>query len=558
MSSRYRASGIAAISIVGTVCFALSGCASRRPQPLAMSFLPPTPIPASPDIPVEPPPHVNQPLYVSETPNLTPKIHPEIERRLQAAEERFEAGKRAFQTGDIKLARAEFDHALEVLFTAPQDTPDRHRLERRLDELVDSIYRYDLDGLGAGQPKQALVYEKSPLESMLEMTFPIDPKLKPKVKEEIQATLSQLPLEGNDTVLSYINYFSTERGRKQLLYGLRRAGRYRPLIQRILDEEGVPQELICLAQAESAFMPNAISYKKATGLWQFMNYTGKEYGLQQNANCDERLDPEKSTRAAAHMLRNLYATFGDWYLAMAAYNCGAACVDKAVQRTGYADFWELSARNALPKQTMNYVPLILAMTIMTKNPKDYGLDRVEADRPMEYDTLEMSGPTNIDLIADAVDRPVSEIRELNPALLKSIAPPGYQMHVPKGTSNSVVAALESIPEVHRASWRMYRVQQGETLVSIAKRFNTGADSLAAANNRTVEAPETGDLLVIPMGFEPERGASRRTSARYAAHRVPRRVAGKTVASRVSPRVLNHKAGPRTLKSAGLVKSNLAQ
>ena len=523
-----------------------------------MSFLPPTPIPTSPDIPVEPPPHVTQTLYVSETPNLTPKIHPEIERRLQAAEERFEAGKRAFQAGDAKLARLEFDHALDTLFTAPQDVADRHRLERRLDELVDAIYRYDLDGLGAGQAKQAVVYEKSPLESMLELTFPTDPKLKPKVKEEIQATLSQLPLEANDSVLSYINYFSTEGGRKQFLYGMRRAGRYRALIQRILDEEGVPQELLCLAQAESAFMPNAISYKKATGMWQFMQYTGKEYGLQQNANCDERLDPEKSTRAAARMLRHLYATFGDWYLAMAAYNCGAACVDKAVQRTGYADFWEISARNALPKQTMNYVPLILAMTIMTKNPKDYGLERVEVERPMEYDTLEVASPTNIDLIADAVDRPVSEIRDLNPALLKSIAPPGYQMHVPKGTSNSVVAALENIPEIHRTSWRMYRVQQGETLVSIAKRFNTGADSLAAANNRTVEAPETGDLLVIPIGLEPERGAAQRHAVRYARYHAPRHKAGPMVASHVSSRVLNHRAGARTVKSAGLLKANSAR
>ncbi len=553
-----RLNGRFALTAMSTMAVLLSGCASTKPQSFANSFLPSPPLPAPAPIAIEQPPRVAQTLYVSETPHLAPKTLPEIERRLNTAEERFEAGKRAYQAGDFKLARTEFDRSLDVLLSAPEELPDRHRLERRLDELVDSIYRYDLDRMGAGETKQAVVYEKSPLESMLEMTFPIDPKLKPKVKEEIGATVSQLPLDGNDTVLSYINYFSTERGRKALLYGLRRAGRYRPLIQRILDEEGIPQELICLAQAESAFLPRAISYKSATGLWQFMQGTGHQYGLQQNANCDERLDPEKSTRAAARMLRDLYATFGDWYLAMAAYNCGPTCVDKAVQRTGYADFWELSARNALPKQTMNYVPLILAMTIMTKNPKDYGLDQLEVDRPLEYDTLEIASSTSLELIADAADRPVSELRELNPALLKSIAPAGYQMHVPKGTSNSVVAAMENIPEIHRASWRMHRVQTGETLASIGKHFGAPADSIAAANNRTVEAPEAGDLLVIPASYEPDRGASKKSATKYTVRRTGRRGLGRLVASRASTRVLNHKAGAKTVKTASLLKREVAR
>ena len=541
------------VLVAGTVCFSLllSGCASSRPQSFASSFLPATPL-ATPDIAVEAPPPITQRLYTSETPNLAAKISPEIERRLTAAETRFEAGKRAFQAGNVPAARQEFDRALEVLLSAPEDLQDRARLEHRLDELVDSIYRYDLDRMGAGE-KKAVVYDKSPLESMLDLTFPMDPKLKPKVKEEIQATVSQLPLEGNDTVLSYINYFSTERGRKVLLYGLRRAGRYRPLIQRILDEEGVPQELLCLAQAESGFLPRAISPKQATGMWQFGQATGQSYGLHQTPECDERLDPEKATRAAARHLRDLYATFGDWYLAMAAYNCGPACVERAVQRTGYADFWELSSRNVLPKETMNYVPLILAMTIMTKNPKDYGLDHIDLDKPLEYDTLQLTGATNVELIADAADRPVSEIRELNPALLKSVAPAGYLMHVPKGTSSSVVAALENVPETHRATWRMYRVQQGETLVSIAKRFATPAESIAAANKRTVEAPEAGDLLVIPSSQEPDRAVAKKTLAR----RSPARGSSRTVATKVSPQVLNRRAGKRTVKSAGVIQTPAA-
>jgi membrane-bound lytic murein transglycosylase D len=487
-------------------------------------------------------------------PNLAPKIQPEIEKRLQKAEERFEAGKRAYLAGDASLARAEFDRALDILLTAPDDLSDRHRLERRLDEMVDSIYRYDLDHLGAGETKEAVVYDKSPLEGMLELTFPVDPKLKPKVKEELQATLSQLPLEENDRVLSYINYFSTERGRKVLVAGLRRAGRYRPLVQRILDEEGVPRELLCLAQAESGFMPRAISYKRATGMWQFMQYTGHEYGLQASANCDERLDPEKSTRAAARHLRDLYATFGDWYLAMAAYNCGPTCVDNAVQRTGYADFWELAARNALPKETRNYVPLILAMTIMTKNPKDYGLDQIDVERPLEYDNLDLTAATSIDLIADAADRPASEIRELNPALLKPLAPGGYQVHLPKGTYGAVVAALENIPEIHRSSWRMHRVQEGESLAIIGKRFGTPADSIAAANDRSLSAPEAGDLLVIPVSNE-----GGKASRRQLASRGTRRTAhSKTVATRATPQAVQQRARVRTLKTASVVKHQAAE
>ena len=189
--------------------------------------------------------------------------------------------------------------------------------------------------------------------------------------------MSQLPLQMTDAVLSYINYFNSDRGRKTLLFGLKRAGRYKPMIQRILAEEGVPQELIYLAQAESGFLPRAVSNKAAVGMWQFIQWRGRQYGLNQTAYTDDRLDPEKATRSAARHLRDLYEKFGDWYLAIAGYNCGDGCVEKAVQRTGYADFWELRARNAIPKETTNYVPIIVAMTIMHKNAKDYDLEDIE-------------------------------------------------------------------------------------------------------------------------------------------------------------------------------------
>jgi membrane-bound lytic murein transglycosylase D len=333
--------------------------------------------------------------------------------------------------------------------------------------------------------------------------------MKDKVREEIRATVSQLPLEVNDAVLGYVHYFSSERGRRTLIAGLKRAGRYRPLISRILDEEGVPQELLHLAQAESAFLPLAVSRKAATGMWQFVRDRGRQYGLLQTATTDDRLDPEQATRAAARHLRDLFDRYGDWYLAMAAYNCGPGCVDRAVQRTGYADFWQLRDRRVLPRETCNYVPVILAVTIMSKNPNHYGVD-VEPDRPVEYDTIRLSAPTQLALISDVTDLPLGELRELNPSVLKNVAPAGHLVRVPKGSGAAVTGALELVPSASRASSRLHRVVEGDTLAGIAKRYGTQAGSIAAVNHLTRESFEAGDRLVVPVA---QTAPGRRTVAR---------------------------------------------
>src|SRR6202023_2332214 len=242
---------------------------------------------------------------------------------------------------------------------------------------------------------------------------PVDPRLKDKVREQVSATVSQLPLEVTDPVLGYIHFFDG-RGRKTLVMGMQRSGRYRPMIQRILDEEGVPQELIYLAQAESGFIPRAVSRKAAGGMWQFLSWRGNQYGLKQTGYTDDRMDPEKATRAAARHLRDLYHEFGDWYLAIAAYNCGPPTVEKGVERTGYADFWELRNRGVLPAETTNYVPIILAMTIMQKNPAEYGIEGLALDPPLEYDTVETSAPTSLTLVADVTGTPLAEMAAINP------------------------------------------------------------------------------------------------------------------------------------------------
>lgn len=517
MRVSHRSSALVAGLSFLVACVA-TGCAAKQQQAFRLSFLPSSPAAVVPTF--EAPPQVATNFYSSDSPDLVQRAlaaaatrPTEADSRIAKAREHLEAGKRSYQLGDLDAARREFDAALDVLLSAPESLPNRQRLESELDQIADTIYRYDLEGLGSSASQAEVVYDKSPLDSILDMTFPTDPNLRPKVKEEIEATVSQLPLQENDAVLSYVHYFSTDRGRKVLISGLRRSGRYQPLVKRILDDEGVPQELIYLAQAESGFLPRARSYKQAVGMWQFVQFRGREYGLMQGAGTDDRLDPEKATRAAAKHLHDLYAMFGDWYLAMAAYNCGPGCVQHAVERTGYADFWELRRLNALPKETANYVPIILAVTIMAKNPKDYDLENLEMDRPVEYETIELDSPTSLALVADAADRPVSEIQDLNPSVLKSAAPAGYSLRVPKGTLPAVMAALDMVPASHRLDWRIHRVVPGETLAEIARRYSTPASTLTAANQRTsLDAPVAGDLLVVPAASRVSRGAARSTVA----------------------------------------------
>jgi membrane-bound lytic murein transglycosylase D len=540
MTLSHRASAFIA-PLICSLALLTSGCATRQQQAFRLSFLPSTPVPIQPSF--EAPPEFTVNLYASDSPDLVQRAlasaarQAEVNARVATARGHLEAGKRFYQLSDVAAARREFDAALDVLLSAPDSLPDRPRLESELDLIADTIYHYDLGGLGAaasGQPE--VVYDKSPIDSILDMTFPTDPNLRPKVKEEIEATVSQLPLQENDAVLSYVHYFSTERGRKVLLGGLRRSGRYRPLVQRILDDEGVPQELIYLAQVESGFLPRARSNKKAVGMWQFVQFRGREYGLLQTPATDERLDPEKATRAAARHLHDLYAMFGDWYLAMAAYNCGPGCVQRAVERTGYADFWELRRLNVLPKETANYVPVIVALTIMAKNPKDYDLENLETDRPVEYETIALDTPTGLALIADAADRPVSELQELNPALLKSVAPAGYQLRVPKGTLGTVRMALDLVPNNHRADWRIHRVVPGETLAEIAHRYATPLAALTSANQRAAldgagnDTPVAGNLLVVPTASRLSRIAER--GAVSLSHGKPSRTAA--VAARRTP------------------------
>ncbi len=512
--------------LLGTLLLG-AGCGYTQQSRFQMSFLPPAPRAATPAADmndVAPPPVVPANPYIHQMPAvllnntiLPPKHKLMADTKVQQAEQALQRGRRLYYLNDIAGARREFDTAVDLMLDAVDANPEeRQDYDAKFDEMVDTIHRYDLTGLGASADVDPGKFEKAPLEEILQMTFPVDPKLKDRVREQVAATVSQLPLTVNDTVLGYINYFSN-RGHKTLIAATERSGRYRPMIQRILDEEGVPQELIHLAQAESGFIPRAVSRKAAGGMWQFLMWRGQQYGLMQTRYTDDRMDPEKATRAAARHLRDLYSAFGDWYLAIAAYNCGPGVVERAVERTGYADFWELRSRGVLPAETTNYVPIILAMTIMEKNPAEYGLDNIQLDPPLQYDTVEITAPTSLALISDITDTPLSELASLNPAILRGIIPGNFSLRVPKGAGSQLMATLQLIPAEHRDSWRMHRVGAGETLAAIGKRYGTTPNSIMLANNlHSAEAVE-GDRLMVPAVLRGER-SGQASASRASSHR----------------------------------------
>jgi membrane-bound lytic murein transglycosylase D len=419
---------------------------------------------------------------------------------INRAEKQYQAGEQEYSAGHKEAAKQYFDKAFDLLLGSPAEVRNDKRFEQEYERILQGSNKLELMDLQQADNAAEEKSEPAPIDEANEVTnYPVDPNLKAKAAAEIKATHSDLPLMMTDQVAGYINYFST-RGRGTLEHGLERSGRYREMIERILKEEGVPQDLIFLAQAESGFHPYAVSRVGARGIWQFMGSRARAYNLHHDYFMDERQDPEKSTRAAAHHLKDLYNQFGDWYLAMAAYNSGPGTVQSAVKRTGYADFWELYRRNVLPKETRNYVPIIIAETIMAKNPAQYGLDTITPDSEMAYDTVKITYPVDLRLVAECVDGTPAQLEELNPSLLRMITPKGhFDLHVPAGTADKYQSAIASIPPDMRVWWRYHQVASGETLMSLGRSYHTTARAIAEANQLELgDSVEAGAKLVIPI------------------------------------------------------------
>ena len=419
-------------------------------------------------------------------------------------EKEYQAGQDNYHAGHLEAAKQNFDSAFNQLLGSGFDLRTDDRLERELDRILDGVNGLELAALQQGDGFAEQKSEPAPIDEANEQTPAVDQNVKAKAEAEIKSTHSDLPLMMTDPVAGYINYFSN-RGRGTVERALSRSGRYEDMIRRTLKEEGVPQDLIYLAQAESGFHPLAVSKAGARGMWQFMGSRAKGYGLERSWWIDDRQDPEKATRAAAHHLKDLYNEFGDWYLAMAAYNSGPGTVQSAVKRTGYADFWELYRRNVLPKETRNYVPIILAVTIMAKNPAQYGLDSVIKEKPVPYDIVKIDYPIDLRLAAECVDATAEDLSDLNPSLLRMTTPKAagfFELHLPAGTASRFQITVASIPADKRVWWRYHKVQGGETLTAIARTYHTTPKAIAEANslddNPAREALASETRLIIPI------------------------------------------------------------
>jgi membrane-bound lytic murein transglycosylase D len=497
------------------------GCRSAQKQ----SFTPP-PTAQAPALVAKATPDNSKSAAATKDPAAETQANPQAAQALSVdpvadliarVEREYKTGQDNYHAGHLEAAKQNFDSAFNLLLGSGLDLQSDDRLQAELDRILDGVNGFEMAALQQGDGFSEQKSEPAPIDEANEVTPSVDQNVKAKAEAEIRSTPSDLPLMMTDQVAGYISYFSN-RGRGTIERALSRSGRYEDMIRRTLQEEGVPQDLIYLAQAESGFHPLAVSRAGARGIWQFMASRAQGYGLQRSWWADERQDPEKATRAAARHLKDLYNQFGDWYLAMAAYNSGPGTVQSAVKRTGYADFWELYRRNVLPKETRNYVPIIVAVTIMAKNPDQYGLTSIVKEKPVPYEVVKINYPIDLRLVAECVDASSSDLQDLNPSLLRMTTPKDqeFDLHVPAGTAEKFQTTVAAIPVDKRVWWRYHKVQPGETLVSIARTYRTAPKSIADANNLDEGELSPDARLIIPMapGKEVDSSTYSRAITRY--------------------------------------------
>jgi membrane-bound lytic murein transglycosylase D len=420
---------------------------------------------------------------------------------IERASEEFAKGRELALNGDFDCARESFRKAVAAVGPgSPAPSRDPEVLAFSAD-LWDSILRYEALAVSAEETARGDAPPASPLAA-LDSVHASEAEVRAAqsaVISDLAGMPYDIPMVINEPVLRILASFQNDL-HGIIARGLARSGRYVPMIRRVFAEEGVPGDLVHMALIESSFLPRAVSSARAHGLWQFMSRTGRQYGLTANTVVDERSDPEKATRAAARYLKFLNELFHDWHLAMAAYNAGEGKVLRAMAKTGAKDFWQLAQTRAIKPQTQNYVPAVLAATLIAKNPEHYGFD-VAYEPPLTYETVVLDRPVSLLALSKAAQLPLEDLQALNPELRRSITPrqpDGYELKVPTGTKESTFAALAGVPTARIPSGRRTVARRGDTVAKIARRFGVPTDEVAALNGLSPSASvKRGRAIEIP-------------------------------------------------------------
>ncbi len=415
-----------------------------------------------------------------------------VSELMSAARSKYIEGSALIKAGELEQAQQAYDKAVDLLLQSNWDLASTPVLYRFFQDLIQRIHQDESRYLYAPyevweeeEEVQDLILDK--LRDLDLIPIRIDPDVREALAADLARTQYEIPISINEMVLKSLDFW-LNRGREAFEDGLVRSGQYRPMIEKVFREESIPLDLIYLAQVESMFRPHAVSKAKAKGIWQFEKGTAIRYGLKVTRDVDERSDPEKSTRAAARYLNDLFGMFNDWNLVLAAYNWGEGNIKRLINSTGLNDFWQLAdLKRKVPAETKNHVPLIQASVILGRNPEKYGLP-TELSPPLQYAEVSVSKPIDLRAAAKILSTSLEELKKLNPALRGLSTPPNYpnfQLKVPLETPPEMQDQLASLPTAKISAQRepgcRHKVRSGETLTRIAVRYNTTVAKLRSVN-----------------------------------------------------------------------------
>jgi membrane-bound lytic murein transglycosylase D len=391
-----------------------------------------------------------------------------------------------------------------VLLETPEGARADLRVREHFDRLVDRIAVLEQQALETGDGFTETRTEPASIDQLLAIeTFDTTPpqlSTIEAVSKDLEANTHDIPIPTNDRVLRWVEVFQG-RLREFLGEGLSRGAQYLPMIQSVFRAEGLPLDLAYVPLIESAFKPTALSRAKARGVWQFMRGTAIENGLAADWYIDERADPEKATVAAAKYLKMLYGMFGDWHLAMASYNGGPGRVQRAIKRSNKDDFWSLTATTRyLPRETRDYVPMILAAIIIAKNPVQYGFE-IAPPAPVPTESVMLPAAVDLRRVAEWAGVAVDDIQQLNPELRRWTTPiraGNYALKVPAGTASRIEEGLQSAAPAQLNALQWHTVKSGESLATIARKLRVSRSDLAEANYLKITSRvRPGQRLVVP-------------------------------------------------------------